>query len=614
MLGRFFKGFWGILTGVKNATGNVLFILIIGLIIVGIFQSESVSVPESAALIINPKGIIVEQKQAIDPLTQFLSDYENEETETRLIDILDAIETASTDPKIKIIVLDLHKFQGTAFSKLEEIGDALDKFKSSGKSIYAFGKSYSQGQYYLASHSDKIYIDESSQQLLGGVFLTGLSVYPTYYKSALEKLKINFHIYKAGKFKSAVEPYIRDDMSPEAKLANRVWLEQLWDNYADTVMKGRDIQREEFDAYTNEYDELLGIAGNDPNLLAVQQKLVDDLISKQEWVELLQDIVGGKGSKFNHIDLNHYLSATRPPIPTMTPGSQKIAVITAAGPIYDGERPAGEIGSKSLSKLIRQAREDDSVKAIVMRIDSPGGSVSASEEIRNELLLAKETGKPIVVSMSSYAASGGYWIATDANKIFAISTTITGSIGAFASFPTFEKTAAEYGIHTDGVGTTKLSGSLSILRDVSPILDRSLRRAVEHTYGKFIKLVADSRNMSIDEVDAIAQGRVWTANDALDHGLIDAIGGLQDAIESAALLADVGDYEVLYLEKQLSTKEALIHEILNSSLETLFEVTGGLDLNQFSLGHLASKQFRHLLEMSQSPGIYSQCFECTVTQ
>jgi len=459
MLSRFFKGFWNILTGVKNAMGNILFLLVIVLIVVGISQSDSVSIPESAALVINPKGIIVEQKQAVDPLANFLSDYESEEKETLLIDILDAIKGAKTDIRIKMIVLDLHKFQGTAFSKLEEIGHALDDFKSSGKPIYAFGKSYSQSQYYIASHSDKIYLDEKSHQLLGGVFLTGLSIYPTYYKTALEKLKVNFHIYKAGQFKSAVEPFTRDDMSPETKLVNSVWLEQLWDNYANTVIKGRNIQREEFDAYSNEYDKLLGIAGNDPNLLAVQRKLVDDLITKKEWVEVLQDIVGGDGSQFNHIDLNHYLVATRPPIPTMTPGSQKIAVIIAAGTIYDGERPAGEIGSTSISKLIRQAREDDSVKAIVMRSDSPGGSASASEEIRNELLLSKEVGKPIVVSMSSYAASGGYWIASDANKIFALSTTITGSIGTFVSFPTLEKTAAEYGIYTDGIGTTNLSGS-----------------------------------------------------------------------------------------------------------------------------------------------------------
>jgi len=398
MVGRFFKGFWKIVTGMKNATGNILFLLIIVLIAATAFQSESVSVPESAALIINPTGIIVEQKKAIDPLADFLSDYEGDETETLLIDILDAIKAASTDSRIKMIVLDLRKFQGTAFSKLEEIGDALDDFKSSGKSIYTFGKSYSQSQYYLASHGDKIYLDENSHQLLGGVFLTGLSVYPTYYKSALEKLKVNFHIYKAGQFKSAVEPYMRDDMSSQAKLATSAWLEQLWDNYADTVIKGRNIQREAFDAYSNEYDELLGRAKNDPNLLAVQQKLVDDLITKKEWLELLQDIVGGKGAQFNHIDLNNYLIATRSPISTLSPGSQKVAVITAAGTIYDGERPAGEIGSKSISKLIRQARNDDSVKAIVMRIDSPGGSASASEEIRNELLLAKEAGKPIVVA------------------------------------------------------------------------------------------------------------------------------------------------------------------------------------------------------------------------
>ncbi|MFT5211607.1 MAG: protease-4 [Flavobacterium sp.] len=618
MLSRFFAGLWNAITSIKNAMGNLIFLLIIGLIVLTIFQTESISFPESSALVINPKGIIVEQKQAVDPLSEFLAGYENEESETLLKDVLNAIKSAETDDRIKLLVLDLSKFQGAAFSKLEEVGDALEHFKGTGKPIHAFGKSYSQSQYYLASHADQIFLDESSHQLLGGVFLTGLSVYPTYYKSLLEKLKINMHIYKAGLFKSAVEPLLRDDMSPEAKMANKVWLSQLWQEYADTITTQREISHESFAAYSDQYDVLLAKADNDPNIMAVQHNLVDDLISKREWIGQLQDIVGGTGSNFNNINLNNYLTATQSPIKTMTPGSPKIAVITAAGVIYDGERPAGEIGSKSITRLIRQAREDNSVKAIVMRIDSPGGSASASEDIRGELLLAKEAGKPIVVSMSSYATSGGYWIAANANKIFALSTTITGSIGTFVTFPTLEKIAGEYGVYTDGIGTTKLSGSLSMLRDVTPILDRALTQSVKHTYGKFISLVAEGRGKTFEDVDMIAQGRVWTAKDALNNGLIDAVGNLDDAIRSAALLADISGYEVLNLEKQRTAKEVLLHELLNSSLKTVFEVSGGqiaLQADQLNTSLLSnvSKQVKEIFLMSQSAGLYSQCLECNLS-
>ncbi|MFT7685238.1 MAG: protease-4 [Candidatus Azotimanducaceae bacterium] len=618
MLRRFFAGLWDLITSVKNALGNLIFLLIIGVIVLSIFQSESVSVPESSALIINPTGVIVEQKQAVDPIAEFLSDYENEESETLLKDILIAIKSAETDDRIKLLVLDLHRFQGAAFSKLEEVGDALESFKSTGKPIYAFGKSFSQSQYYLASHANQIFLDENSHQALGGVFLTGLSVYPMYYKTALDKFKINFHIYKAGLYKSAVEPMTRDDMSPEAKLANSVWLGQLWSEYADTVTKERGISPENFAAYSDEYDVLLATANSDPNLLAVQQNLVDDLITKQEWIDQLQDIVGGTGTSFNHISLYNYLAATQSPLDTMKPGSQKIAVITASGVILDGERPAGEIGGKSLSRLIRQAREDNSVKAVVLRIDSPGGSPSASEDIRGELLRTKEAGKPVVVSMSSYAASGGYWISANANKIFALSTTITGSIGVFSTFPTFEKIANEYGIYTDGVGTTKLSGSLSALQDVNPILDSALNQSVKHTYSKFVSIVAKGRGKTFHEIDEIAQGRVWTAKDALNNGLIDAIGNLDDAINSAAMLADISDYEVLNLEKQRSNKEALIHELLNSSLKTVYEVRGKQSIQQTgirnsSLLNTLSKQVKELMAMSQNAGLYTHCLECNIS-
>ncbi|MBV1879375.1 MAG: signal peptide peptidase SppA [Pseudomonadales bacterium] len=611
MVGRIFAGAWRAIGVARNTTFNLIFLLLAGFILLGIFSTESISVPESTALIINPTGVIVEQKKSLDPFAEFLSGYENNDTETRLIDILDAIETAATDDRVKVLVLDLSKLQGAAFSKLEEIGNALETFKHSGKPVYAFAKSYPQNHYYIAAHSDQIFLDQNSHQMLGGVFLTGLGVYPTYYKAALDKFKVNFHIYKAGLYKSAVEPFERNSMSDVARSANLSWLTHLWQEYTQTIITQRDISSADFKHYTNHYDELLSKAAGNPNLLAVQQGLVDDTISYAKWQDMLTNIVGPAGTSFSQIGLKDYLDATRPALPLNSPDSNKIAVITASGVIHDGEQPAGSIGSDSIIKLIRQARQNQTVKALVIRVDSPGGSASASEEIRNELVLAQKQGKPVVISMGSYAASGGYWIAASANKIFAASTTITGSIGAFALLPTLEKTAAEWGIHSDGVGTTTLSNSANILQDINPIFDHTIQQSLQFTYNRFIELVADGRGMQAETVEALSQGRVWAAQDALKHGLIDAIGNLKDAISSAALLAKLGNYEVLYLEKSLSPKEQLLNKLVNSGLQSVYSAVEHSDnLSGLSGLRAISNRLNGFIKLSKQPGLYVQCMEC----
>ncbi len=614
MIGRIVRGLWRFITAAKNATGNLIFLAILALVVISAFTPDSITIPNSAALIINPTGNIVEQKKVIDPVAEFLSGYDNEATETLLKDILDAIDAAGGDGRIKVLILDLDKLQGAAFSKLEEIGDALDTFKQSGKPVYAFARSYSQSQYYLATHADKVYIEENSGHFLGGVFLTGLGVYPIYFKSALEKYSIDYHVYKAGLYKSAVEPYERDNMSAEAKLANMRWLNHLWDEYRQTVTSEREISPADFDQYANHYDELLDKANNNPDILAVQHNLVDDLITREEWIGMLSDIVGSHAGTYSKVGLGDYLATVRPAVSGFNPGSSKIAVITASGVIYDGEQPAGNIGSDSITKLIRQAREDNSVKALVVRLDSPGGSPSASEQIRNELDLTQKAGKPVVISMGSYAASGGYWIAATANKIFAASTTITGSIGAFATLPTFQKTAAEFGITSDGVGTTNLSGSLNLLTEMNPRIDRTIRKSVEYTYSRFINLVARGRNMTPEQVETLAEGRVWAATDALKHGLIDAIGNLDEAIDSAALLADIGSYEVIYLEKTLSAKEKLLNELLNTSLGTFHQTTSTRLIPGLNSIYAVSREMQTIIELGQKPGIYLRCLECRLSQ
>jgi protease-4 len=618
MITRFFRAIWNFITAAKQTTGNLIFIAIVAFIIVSIFAVDTPTIPTSAALIISPTGNIVEQKQFVDPVAKLITGNEGNDTETRLRDILDAITEATHDERIKIIVLQLDRLNGASFSRLEEIGNALDNFKAAGKSVYAYGKSYGQTQYYLASHADEVFLERDANQMFGGVFLPGLGVYPTYFKAALDKLDITYNVYKAGRYKGAVEPYLRDDMSPDAKRANQAWLDALWDKYTRTVVTHRDISAETFKQYTHQYETILSEVNNDAVKAAINYNLVDGTLSNKEWNTLLTDIVGsqanGKGKTFQQISFKNYLSIVRPPMPAISTAESKVAVITASGVIYDGTRPAGDIGSDSTVKLIRQARLDESVKAVVLRVDSPGGSATAADQIRKELVRTQAAGKPVVVSMGSYATSGGYWIAAEADKIYAAETTITGSIGVVATIPSFEKVADKFGVSSDGVGTTPLSGSINVLQGIDPIYDKIIQNSITSTYQRFISLVSTGRKMSLEQADTLAQGRAWVATDALQHGLIDAIGDLNDAIESAAILAEISQYDTLDIQQSLSPQELLMQEILNNTT-SLAETMGLSSSAYFSLpgiGSLSKLQtdVEQLLEMSDTPGIYLRCLEC----
>ena len=607
------RGLWNGLTALRNITFNLLFLVILIAIIVGIFSSETITVPSSTALVLNPSGVIVEQKQPVDPFTEILSDQE-EETETLLRDILEAISEARDDDRIKAIVLQLDSLGGASMSMMQEIGAALDAFRYGGKPVYAVGSRYSQGQYYLAAHADEVILDSHSFGVFDGVFITGLALYPTYFAEALEKLKVTIHSFRVGKYKSAVEPYTRNSMSDEAKEESRVWLGDLWDAYADGIADRRGISREAFDNYTNRYDELLGAASGDGAQLAIDQGLVDERMSREDFESKMLGVVGrGEGGEFARIGFRQYLSTIRPPIPVPTPGASQIAVITAKGTILDGEQPAGTIGGETMAGLIERARENSSVKAVVVRIDSPGGSASASERIRSQLALTQRAGKPVVVSMSGAAASGGYWIAATSNKIFAQPTTITGSIGTFSILPTIENSLAEIGISTDGIGTTEFSGSLDVTRSLNPRFERMLQISVETTYRKFLNIVAEGREMSVEAVDDIAQGRVWSGQQALDRGLVDALGNLDDAVESAALLADVTDYEILRVEKTLTPREQFFQELANRTSALVRQGLGDWWVSIPGVDRV-NAEMRALLDMQRQGGVFLHCMVCRVSQ
>ena len=604
---RLLNGIWNSITTLKNVLGNLLFLAITIIALIALFsRTDQILIPETAALVIDPTGAIVEQRRAIDPIAEFMGGDE-EESETLLRDLTEAIKTASTDQRIKILVLQLDGMRDVSMSQLQTLGAALNDFSASGKEIYAFADSYSQDQYYLAAHADHLYLNDQSLQVFGGVFLTGLGVYPTYFKAAIDKLKIQVHVFKVGTYKGAVEPFLRNDMSVAAQEANLGWIQVLWDEYLDQIARLRGIDKTKLNQYIDHYPELLANTGSDAGMLAVEQGLVDQLMSRQQWRDELQDLVGSDERDFQQIDFRNYLLAAEIPIPTLNPGTDKIAVIIAKGTIYDGEQPAGSIGSDSVSALIKQAREDDRVKALVMRIDSPGGSATAAEQIRYELELTQQAGKPVVASMATYAASGGYWISATANQILASPTTITGSIGTFLLFPTFNQSLAEIGVYSDGIGTNVLSGALNPLQSLNPALQQILDLAINNTYRQFISLVARGRDMTPAAVDRVAQGRVWTGTTALDLGLIDAIGGLEDAIDSAATLAGLNEFETLYLEKQLSPKERLLSELLKGGTDVAARV---IDTKSLTLVTQFRSEFDDLLRMSQEPGIYLQCLVC----
>ena len=598
------RAIWNLISAFKNALGNILLLTVVAAVIFGLISRNVPQVPKSAALVINPTGFIVNQTSAVDPVEQFLAGDQGENSETLARDLIDAIRQAKNDDRIGAIVLEVSKLAGSSLSLYGEIGKELSAFKNSGKPVYAFGNSFSQTQYFLASYADELYINADSHSFLGGVFLQGLGSYPLYLKEVLNKLFVSVHVFKAGVYKDAAETLTRQSMSEYSRQATQLLVDNLWQSYLETISRERGIAADDISEYIENYADILDDSGGDFGKLAVAQGLIDDEISRSDWRAKMQKVVGKSGDTYQHIDFRSYLAATKSPI--RNPESDKIAVIVASGNILDGDHPPGQVGGDSVARLIREARTEDDIKAIVLRIDSPGGSASASELIRNELALTQAAGKPVVASFSGVAASGGYWIASTANRIFATETTITGSIGVFSIFPTAEQTLNKLGIKSDGVGTTSLSDAFDFTRSLNPMFAKALQISVDHTYDKFIALVSEGRGMTREAVDAIAQGRVWTGAQGLEHGLVDAIGGIDDALASAATLAGLDDYDLVYLEKRLTAQEQILQQLLNSKLMTGSALSSSI----------MSKMYRDIgfvSDLIEKPGVYLHCVSCNVT-
>jgi protease-4 len=602
----FFGLLWRILEGIRKVLHLALLLLIFGFVLAALHTSIPI-VPRSAALIIAPQGELVEQI-AGDPVRRALGEASGGPApETLLRDVTDAIAAAKSDSRIKIIVLDVDEMGPSGLSKLQEIGAALRDFRSSGKRVIAAGDSFSQSQYYLAAQAGEVYLDP-----MGEVSVNGFSYYRMYYKDAIEKLSVDLNVFRAGTFKSYTDQFSRNDMAPSEREETSVWLESLWNAYTQDVTRARSLPVGALKDFITEQPASLQAVKGDMAKMALQRGLVTALKSRRQVADDLKGLVGedDNNHSFNSIGMNQYLSAVRSKHVLKGKSDAKIGIVVASGEIFDGHQMPGAIGGESTSNLLRQARYDNAVKAVVLRVDSPGGSEFASEKILREVQALRKAGKPVVVSMSTYAASGGYYIAAAANQIFASPTTITGSIGVFSYIPTFQRTLEKLGVKVDGIGTTPLAGDLRIDRALGPVTKQLLQASVDYAYAQFVRRVADGRKKSVEDVDKIAQGRVWAGLDAQRIGLVDHLGGLKDATDAAARLAELGkDYDVDYIEPELSLREELLMQIRSQAVR--LGQSAGLIPQRTDVERILDpllQQARAITQLKDPRGLYSYCW------
>ncbi|MEP7703122.1 signal peptide peptidase SppA [Paraglaciecola sp. 25GB23A] len=608
-----FVGLWSILNFSRKLFFNLIFILLfIGFLSILMKDNNKIIVPNDSALVLKLAGSIVIEKRGVDPFEEFMQEAfenDNQDNEILLQDVLLTIENAKQDNRIKVLVLDLQQLSGAGLDKLEQISQALENFKESGKPVYAIGDNYSQNQYYLASHADHLYLNP-----MGFMLFEGYGRFPTYYKSALEKIKAQTHVFKVGTYKSAIEPYIRDDMSEAAKEANQAWLSAMWTQYKNNVAKARNLSPLNFDEKLEDFMVKFEQAGGDFAQYALQNGWVDALKTRDEVRQELIDLVGTNesGMSFKQISYRNYLKIISPSLPHLPNDMDKVGIVVAKGTILNGIQKPGDIGGDSTAELLVKARLDDSVKSVVLYVDSPGGSAFASEIIRQEVENLQKAGKPVVAVMSTYAASGGYWISAGADQIWAAPSTITGSIGIFGMFLTFENTLDYLGVHTDGVGTTDFAG-FGITRTLDPRMGQILQRGIEHGYDQFISLVADKRDMSKEHVDTIAQGRVWIGETAKELGLVDEIGYLEDGIKAAAQLASLERYDTQYIQRSLSSREMFWKELfgqatvlMDGAFKTKTQSPFMAFVKELTVDIDTAAKFNDPM------GVYSFCLECSL--
>lgn len=608
MLKSLFSMLWAGMDGLRKVLHLILLVFIFG-IFFGALSSTAPLLPSKSALLIKPYGSLVEELEG-DPYDRAIAELLGEsEPQTLVRDVVDGLRFAKDDDRIKGVVLELGGLGRSGLSQLQRVGDAIDDFRTSGKPVVAVADFYGQGAFYLAARADEVYLHPD-----GAVLLSGFGVYRNYYKSAIDKLLIDWNVFRVGTHKSAVEPYMLDRMSDEDRQGTALLVDQLWSRYQQDVVNARELPDGALDTMLDGLVPALQETEGDLAELALQQGLVDGLLQRDEFIERVVEFAGRDpkdDGAYHATSLDNYVATMRLTHDETSSGAN-VAIIVAAGEIMNGTQSPGTIGGDSTSQLLRQALVDDSVKAVVLRVDSPGGSAFASELILDEIEQLRAADKPVVASMSSVAASGGYWISMAADRIYASDVTITGSIGIFGMLPTFQRSLAALGIHTDGVGTSIWSGQFRPDREMSDEAKAIFQLVINRGYDDFVSKVARFRDLEKASVDRVAQGQVWTGADALNHGLIDAIGGLDEAVAAAAELAELeeGDYGRKYIQKELTPTEQLALEFLGAVASAGIDAGRFID-RQSLLGRMSAvveSALDPVLRFDDPKGIYSHCF------
>lgn len=605
LLVRSWLGLWHFVDGARKVFLNLLFVLFMYLLFILVLQSDQpLTMRGDTTLVLRPYGNVVEEysHSAFDrALQQATSDVPQE---TRLRDLIGAVDLATTDSRISQMVIDTDYLWKIGLSSLQDLEYAINKFKASGKPVIALADAMGQHQYYLAALADEVWLNPN-----GVVWIDGYSNFRHFYREGLEKLEVEINLFRVGEYKSAMEPYIRDDMSPDAKEAARFWMASLWQQYLEGVSRNRGIPLSTLSEAIDDFANRIEANNGDFAGFALELGLVDRLISRPEARQelALKGASNNAGDSFRAVGVEHYLQISG--FNKDRTNGANIQVVVAEGEITRGQRTAGRIGAETTAAELRAAGRDTDVSAVILRINSPGGDAFAAEVIRREVQALTDGGTTVVVSMGDVAASGGYWIAMGADEVWANPATITGSIGVYGMVPTFSNTLANLGIHADGIGTTALAGKLRIDRPLDPDLKRIFQSSIEHTYDDFLELVLQARPFQTkEEVNEVARGRVWSGSQAAEHRLIDQIGSLQDAIGAAARIAGLGDnYTVRWTEPELSTIERLLLEIASGVMSKLSFDRSGSELIRTTFLQNLLEDLRVLTRGEQGLTVAAHC-------
>ena len=547
----FFGRLWWLVDATRRTVLNLLFLALLGALLWLIFKPGTPALQDKTALVLNLAGPVTEQKSG-SARSSALKQLQGEDmAQTQLRDVLAVLDAAAKDPKVPHVVLALDDFGGAGLATLREVAAAIDRFKASGKPVYAWGANYDQRSYFLASHATEVWLHP-----MGMLLVEGYGRPRNYYKDAFDKFGIQATVLRVGKYKNFGEGFSANAPSAETLESEKFLYDSLWATWLKSVETARKLPAGSITAFIDALPERMNAAGGNLAQLVLKEKLVDSLKTRDEMRAFLVDkgAKDDKGESFRQVDFNDYLARIKPD----TEGDA-VGVIVAEGEIGDGQAPGGSIGGESTSALIRKAREDKTIKALVLRVDSPGGSAYGSELIRRELELTRAAGKPVVVSMGDLAASGGYWISMSADEVIADEATITGSIGVLAVLPSIKGAMDKVGINTAGYGTTWLAGALDPRKPTDPRVAGLVQATIDHVYADFTQAAAKARNTTPEKIDEVAQGRVWTGTQALERGLVDKVGSYRDALTAAATRAKLGgEPRVRYIEREPSRFQQLM--------------------------------------------------------